>query len=95
MCSTIEYSEESTLTKCAAVFPVFRNRDKKAAIKEAWELEKQLGSSADYGIWMRGTRESLEMPPSSTSLRDLENFSAWFTERKELNDIHGVFLMLM
>ena len=91
----IEFSEESKSVKCAAVFPVYRNRNKEEAVLEAWDFEKQLASSAGYGIWLRDGRESLETPPSSTSLRDIQGFNAWISERKEYNDIHGVFIMIM
>eukprot|EP00493_Phyllostaurus_siculus_P003253 UN03267 len=57
--------------------PFSENRDKEAAVKEAWELEKQLECAAHYGLSMRGTRDSLDIPPSSTSLSDLQGFNIW------------------
>ena len=90
-----EFSEESIPVKCAAVFPVYRNRNTKAAITESWELEKQLEAAAGYGLWLREGRESLETPPSSTTLRDILGFSTWFNERKRRRDIDGVFVMIM
>ena len=92
---SFEYPEENNSIKCAVVLPVYRNRNKKAAVEEAWEFERQLESACGYGIWLRGGRESLDVPPSSTSLRDLQGFSSWFNERKRNNDLDGVFIMIM
>jgi len=81
--------------KCAAIFSVFKNRKERAAVNEAWELEKELESSAGYGIWLCAGRDSLESPPSSTSLNDIRGFNAWFEERKKREDIDGIFIMLI
>ena len=58
-------------------------------------MEKQLESTAGYGIWLCDGRESLETPPSSTSLNDIKGFNSWLEERKKYEDIDGIFIMLM
>ena len=91
----IEDFEDTDLPKYAAVFSVYKNRDKEVAMEEAWELEKTLKSKAGYEIWLRTGRESIETPPSSASLRDIDEFNAWFNERKRHDDICGIFVMIM
>lgn len=81
--------------KWAAVFPVYKNRDMQGAIEEAWELEKQLESAAGYNLWLRTGRHGSNSPPSTTDLKDIEVFNAWFRKRKRKNDISGIFIMLM
>ena len=93
-CET-EFRDAKSPVKCGVVFPVYRNRDKEEALKEAWDFERQLESTSGYGIWLRSGRESLEFPPSSTSLKDIQGFSAWFGERKKYDDVDGVFIMVM
>ena len=83
------------MTKYAAVFPVFKNRDEEEASKEALALEEQLQSAAGYSMWLCEGRESIESPPRSTTLDDIQRFNTWFLERKAANDIHGVFIMLV
>ena len=81
--------------KCAAVFPVFKDRDEQKALSEAWKLEKQLKESVGYGLWLCEGRNSLDCEPRSVSLRDIEGFNVWFKQRKRLNDIDGVYVMIM
>ena len=92
--SAVDYSNLDKL-KCAAVFPVFKGRDKEESLEEAWELEKQLESSGGYGLWLCEGRESLEDPPRSITLGDIEDFNRWFLEQKERNELGGIFIMLM
>ena len=91
---SIESFMENT-RKCAAVFPIFKKRDKEEALKEAHELETELVKSAGYGLWRCQGRNTAESEPRSISSNDIEGFSKWFVERKRLNDIDGVFIMLM
>jgi len=89
------YSEIYSTSRCAAVFPVCKNRDVRASIKEAWTLEQELQSSAGYDLWLCKGRQSPQSPPRSVSLDDIKGFNSWFCERKDCGDIDGVFIMLI
>jgi len=46
-------------------------------------------------LWLCEGRNSLDCKPQSVTLKDIEGFNEWFKERKDLNDIHGLYVMLI
>jgi len=87
--------KETNVVKYAAVFPVYSGRKHlyNNPQKEARDMEEQL-VKVGYTLWRHEAGFTGNEPPS-TSWEHMEKFNDWLQQKKEDNDIDGVFIMVI